>query len=116
MWITSRRHGSSRVIRRDRRSHGSGRRDRHDRSADAPGQIDRERLARGPAGYEPRAEVTQRISPWAYPENRYYYEWYDADEDASERSDGRSSTTCSIRSGTGPYVDQYEIDVDVKKS
>ena len=26
-------------------------------------------------------------SPWAYPENRYYYEWY-VDEATDERSDG----------------------------
>ena len=27
------------------------------------------------------------MSPWAYPENRYYYEWY-VDEATDERSDG----------------------------
>jgi osmotically-inducible protein OsmY len=55
------------------------------------------------------------MSPWAYPENRYYYEWYDADEDASERSDGEIKHDVLDQIRTGPYADQYEIDVDVKK-
>lgn len=53
-------------------------------------------------------------SPWAYPENRYYYEWY-VDEPTDERSDGEIKQDLLDRIRTGPYADQYDIDVDVKK-
>jgi len=53
-------------------------------------------------------------SPWAYPENRYYYEWY-ADESADERSDGEIKQDLLDQIRTGPYEDQYDIEVDVKK-
>jgi osmotically-inducible protein OsmY len=54
------------------------------------------------------------MSPWAYPENRYYYEWY-----AAASGDGR--TDMEIKQDlldqlrAGPYEEQYDIDVDVKK-
>ena len=54
------------------------------------------------------------ISPWAYPENRYYYEWY-ANESADERSDGEIKQDLLDQIRTGPYEDQYDIEVDVKK-
>jgi osmotically-inducible protein OsmY len=54
------------------------------------------------------------ISPWAYPENRYYYEWY-ADESEDERSDGDIKQDLLNQIRTGPYEDQYDIDVDVTK-
>jgi osmotically-inducible protein OsmY len=54
------------------------------------------------------------ISPWAYPENRYYYEWY-ADESNDERSDGEVKQDLLDQIRTGPYEDQYDIEVDVKK-
>ena len=52
-------------------------------------------------------------SPWAYPENRYYYEWYDQSPD--DRSDSEIKQDLLDRIRTGPYADQYDIDVDVKK-
>jgi osmotically-inducible protein OsmY len=54
------------------------------------------------------------ISPWAYPENRYYYEWY-ADESREDRSDGEIKQDLLDRLRSGPYADQLDIDVDVKK-
>ena len=54
------------------------------------------------------------MSPWAYPENRYYYEWY-AEESGDERSDGEIKQDLLDQIRTGPYADQYAIDVDVKK-
>ena len=54
------------------------------------------------------------ISPWAYPENRYYYEWY-ADESDDERSDSDIKQDLLNQIRTGPYEDQYDIDVDVTK-
>lgn len=53
-------------------------------------------------------------SPWAYPENRYYYEWY-ADEPSDERSDMEIKQDLLDQIRSGPYADQYEIEVDVKK-
>ena len=53
-------------------------------------------------------------SPWAYPENRYYYEWY-AEESGDERSDGEIKQDLLDQIRTGPYADEYDIDVDVKK-
>ena len=54
------------------------------------------------------------ISPWAYPENRYYYEWY-AGESDDERSDSDIKQDLLNQIRTGPYEDQYDIDVDVTK-
>src|SRR5687767_2814747 len=54
------------------------------------------------------------ISPWAYPENRYYYEWY-ADGSDDERSDSDIKQELLDHIRTGPYADQYDIDVDVTK-
>ncbi len=54
------------------------------------------------------------ISPWAYPENRYYYEWY-GDESSDDRSDGEIKQDLLDQIRTGPYEDQYDIEVDVKK-
>ena len=54
------------------------------------------------------------ISPWAYPENRYYYEWYAEDSD-DERSDSDIKQDLLNQIRTGPYEDQYDIDVDVTK-
>jgi osmotically-inducible protein OsmY len=54
------------------------------------------------------------MSPWAYPENRYYYEWY-ADEQAHDRSDMEIKQDILDQIRSGPYADQYDIDVDVKK-
>lgn len=54
------------------------------------------------------------MSPWAYPENRYYYEWY-AEKSGDERSDGEIKQDLLDQIRTGPYADQYDIDVDVKK-
>jgi osmotically-inducible protein OsmY len=54
------------------------------------------------------------MSPWAYPENRYYYEWY-ADEATHERSDSEIKQDLLDQIRTGPYQDSYDIEVDVKK-
>jgi osmotically-inducible protein OsmY len=54
------------------------------------------------------------MSPWAYPENRYYYEWYD-EEPSDERSDMEIKQDLLDRIRSGPYAEQYDIDVDVKK-
>lgn len=54
------------------------------------------------------------MSPWAYPENRYYYEWY-ADEQSGERSDSDIKQVLLDQIRTGPYAEQYDIEVDVKK-
>ncbi len=54
------------------------------------------------------------MSPWAYPENRYYYEWY-AEEQEHGRSDMEIKQDLLDRLRTGPYEDQYHLDVDVKK-
>jgi osmotically-inducible protein OsmY len=54
------------------------------------------------------------MSPWAYPENRYYYEWYEQ-EPPSERSDMEIKQDLLDRLRTGPYEQQLDIDVDVKK-
>ena len=54
------------------------------------------------------------MSPWAYPENRYYYEWYEQ-EPPDERSDMQIKQDLLDRVRTGPYEDQYDIEVDVKK-
>jgi osmotically-inducible protein OsmY len=54
------------------------------------------------------------MSPWAYPENRYYYEWY-ADESNDERSDMEIKQDMLDQIRSGPYADQYDISVDVKK-
>ena len=54
------------------------------------------------------------MSTWAYPEYRYYYEWY-AEESCDERSDGEIKQDLLDQIRTGPYADQYDIDVDVKK-
>jgi osmotically-inducible protein OsmY len=54
------------------------------------------------------------MSPWAYPENRYYYEWY-ADERTDERSDSELKQDLLAQIRTGPYEDQYDIEVVVKK-
>ena len=53
-------------------------------------------------------------NPWAYPENRYYYEWY-VDEASVERSDSDIKQDLLDQIRTGPYADQYDIQVDVKK-
>jgi osmotically-inducible protein OsmY len=54
------------------------------------------------------------MSPWAYPENRYYYEWY-ANEAGNGRSDSEIKQDLLDQLRTGPYEDQYDLDVDVKK-
>jgi osmotically-inducible protein OsmY len=54
------------------------------------------------------------MSPWAYPENRYYYEWYAAEQTA-DRSDMEIKQDLLDQIRSGPYADQYDIDVDVKK-
>jgi hypothetical protein len=59
-------------------------------------------------------EVVRLMSPWAYPENRYYYEWYD-EEPSDERSDMEIKQDLLDRIRSGPYAEQYDIDVDVKK-
>jgi osmotically-inducible protein OsmY len=53
------------------------------------------------------------LSPWAYPENRYYYEWYD--EAPGDRSDSDIKQDLLDQIRTGPYAEQYDIEVDVKK-
>jgi osmotically-inducible protein OsmY len=53
------------------------------------------------------------MSPWAYPENRYYYEWYDGSPGDRSDSDIKQDLLDQVR--TGPYADQYDIEVDVKK-
>jgi osmotically-inducible protein OsmY len=53
------------------------------------------------------------MSPWAYPENRYYYEWYE--EPSGERSDTEIKQDLLDQIRSGPYAEQYDIDVDVKK-
>jgi osmotically-inducible protein OsmY len=59
-------------------------------------------------------EGSEMMSPWAYPENRYYYEWY-ADASTDERSDSDIKQDLLDQIRTGPYEDQYDIDVDVTK-
>jgi osmotically-inducible protein OsmY len=54
------------------------------------------------------------MSPWAYPENRYYYEWY-SEEPSDERSDMEIKQDLLDQIRSGPYAEQYDIDVDVKK-
>ncbi|MGH2681453.1 MAG: BON domain-containing protein [Actinomycetota bacterium] len=54
------------------------------------------------------------MSPWAYPANRYYYEWY-ADDHTDERSDSDIKQVILDQIRTGPYAEQYDIEVDVKK-
>jgi osmotically-inducible protein OsmY len=54
------------------------------------------------------------MSPWAYPEARYYYEWY-ADEPSDQRSDMEIKQDLLDQIRSGPYAEQYDIDVDVKK-
>jgi osmotically-inducible protein OsmY len=54
------------------------------------------------------------MSPWAYPENRYYYEWYE-EEPSDERSDMEIKQDLLDQIRSGPYAEQYDIDVDVKK-
>lgn len=54
------------------------------------------------------------LSPWAYPANRYYYEWY-ADEETHQRSDSEIKQDLLDQIRAGPYADQYDIVVDVKK-
>ena len=54
------------------------------------------------------------MSPWAYPENRYYYEWYEQ-EPPNERSDMEIKQDLLDRLRTGPYESQYDIEVDVTK-
>ena len=55
------------------------------------------------------------MSPWAYPENRYYYEWYEMDM-PGERSDMEIKQDLLDRLRSGPYEDQYDLDVDVTKA
>jgi len=55
------------------------------------------------------------MSPWAYPENRYYYEWYEQ-EPPNERSDMEIKQDLLDRLRTGPYEAQYDIDVTVEKA
>jgi osmotically-inducible protein OsmY len=54
------------------------------------------------------------MSPWAYPENRYYYEWY-AEEPGNGRTDMEIKQDLLDQLRTGPYEDQYDLEVDVKK-
>ena len=54
------------------------------------------------------------MSPWAYPENRYYYEWY-AHASNDERSDAEIKQDLLDQIRSGPYAHQYDIDVGVKK-
>ena len=54
------------------------------------------------------------MSPWAYPENRYYYEWYD-EEPSDERSDMEIKQDLLDQIRSGAHAEQYDIDVDVKK-
>ena len=54
-------------------------------------------------------------SPWAYPENRYYYEWYADEPEKNWRTDTEIKKDLLDRLRTGPYEDQYDLDVDVKK-
>jgi osmotically-inducible protein OsmY len=54
------------------------------------------------------------MSPWAYPENRYYYEWYE-EGPSDERSDMEIKQDLLDQIRSGPYAEQYDIDVDVKK-
>ena len=55
------------------------------------------------------------MSPWAYPENRYYYEWYADDSERTRESDSDIKQELLDHIRTGPYADQYDIDVDVTK-
>jgi len=54
------------------------------------------------------------MSPWAYPENRYYYEWYE--QGPGERSDMEIKQDLLDRLRTGPYESQYDLDVTVEKA
>ena len=54
------------------------------------------------------------MSPWAYPENRYYYEWYEQ-EPPGERSDMEIKQDLLDRLRSGPYEEQLDIDVTVEK-
>ena len=54
------------------------------------------------------------MSPWAYPENRYYYEWYEQDP-PGERSDMEIKQDLLDRLRSGPYESRLDIDVTVEK-
>ena len=48
------------------------------------------------------------MSPWAYPENRYYYEWYEQ-EPPGERSDMEVKQDLLDRLRPGPYEDEGAV-------
>lgn len=53
---------------------------------------------------------------WTYPAGRYYEPWYGADmERPEDRSDHDIKSDLLDRVRTGPYEDQYDIDVTVDK-
>jgi osmotically-inducible protein OsmY len=54
------------------------------------------------------------IGPWLPPTTRYYYDWY-GEGFGGERSDLEIKQDILDRIRNGPYEDQYDIEVDVKK-
>jgi osmotically-inducible protein OsmY len=55
------------------------------------------------------------VNPWVPPDSRYYYSWYGEQYDPSDRSDLDIKQEILDRIRGGPYEDQYDIEVDVKK-
>lgn len=51
--------------------------------------------------------------PWIYPESRYYYEWYSGLQPQRADFDIKRDVLGRLRSG--PYHDQYDVDVTVEK-
>lgn len=53
-------------------------------------------------------------APWTYPDDRYYYGWYDAPVPA-EPSDGEIKSIVVDRLRDNPYTSDSDIKVDVKQ-
>lgn len=55
------------------------------------------------------------IGPWLPPTTRYYYDWYGEGFGTGERSDLEIKQDILDRIRNGPYEDQYDIEVNVRK-
>ncbi|HEX6330081.1 MAG TPA: BON domain-containing protein [Actinomycetota bacterium] len=55
------------------------------------------------------------VQPWVPPDSRYYYAWYGPEYDPNTRSDLDIKQEILDRIRGGPYDEQYDISVDVKK-
>ena len=56
-----------------------------------------------------------RMPPWTYPGERYYYPWYDTDFGSQPPSDAEIKQQVLERLRSGPYENQYDLDVTVEK-